>query len=121
LPQHQFARPAARYANAAGKLGYYEVAVEQIFKTQDQWSAGGDVDAQLVPVLPPGVMQQVRELVKNDTTLDATVETDLAMGHTDKLNQTPTLIVVSKGKRDPVVGAPNWNLFRGYLDKLLAQ
>jgi protein-disulfide isomerase len=47
LPQHQHSRLAARYANAAGRLGYYDAAVEQIFKTQDKWSSAGDVDAQL--------------------------------------------------------------------------
>jgi len=119
LPQHQHSRLAARYANAAGRLGYYDAAVEQIFKTQDKWSGTGDVDAQLVAVLPPGVMQKVREMVKNDATLDATVEADLAMVQTDKVNQTPTLVVVSKGKRQPIAGAPQWNLFRSYLDKLL--
>jgi protein-disulfide isomerase len=119
LPQHPYAKVAARYANAAGRLGYYDAAVEQIFKTQDKWSGAGDVDAQLVPVLPPGVMQKIREMVRNDNTLDATVEADMAMVRTDQVNQTPTLVVVSKGKRQPIAGAPQWSLFRSYLDKLL--
>jgi protein-disulfide isomerase len=120
LPQHPHSKMAARYANAAGRLGYYDTAVEQIFKTQDKWSGTGDIDAQLVPVLPPGVMQKVRDMVKSDHSLDASVEADLAMVQTDRINQTPTIVVVSKGKRQPVAGMPRWDLFQSYLDKLLA-
>jgi protein-disulfide isomerase len=120
LPQHPYSKLAARYANGAGRLGYYDAAVEQIFKTQDKWSGSGDVDAQLVAVLPPGVIQKVREMVKNDNTLDGTVEADMAMVRSDQVNQTPTIVVVSKGKRQAVAGVPRWDLFKSYLDKLLA-
>src|SRR5262249_19604011 len=58
LPGHVHAKTAARYANAAGELGYYDVAVNQLFKTQAAWSQNGDIDSQLVPVLPPGVLQK---------------------------------------------------------------
>jgi protein-disulfide isomerase len=121
LPQHQYSKLAARYANAAGRLGYYEAAVDQIFKTQDKWSGSGDVDSQLVPVLPPGVMQKVREMAKNDNTLDGTVEADLAMVRTDQVNQTPTIIVVTGGKRQPLPSIPRWDLFKSYIDGLLAR
>ena len=43
LPMHPHARIAARYANAAGVLGYYDVVVNQIFRTQAIWAASGDV------------------------------------------------------------------------------
>jgi protein-disulfide isomerase len=121
LPQHQYSKLAARYANAAGRLGYYDAAVDQIFKTQDKWNTNGDVDAQLVSVLPPGVMQKVREMVKNDGSLDDTVEADMAMVRTDQVNQTPTIVVVSKGKRQSLPGIPRWDLFKSYLDGLLAR
>jgi protein-disulfide isomerase len=120
LPQHPYAKLAARYANAAGRLGYYETAVDQIFKTQDKWSGTGDVDAQLIPVLPPGAMQKIREMVKSDNSLDGTVEADLAMVRTDQVNQTPTIVVVSQGKRQTLPGIPRWDLFKSYLDALLA-
>jgi protein-disulfide isomerase len=119
LPQHPYAKLAARYANAAGRLGFYDAAVEQIFKTQEQWNGSGNVDAQLVAVFPPGVMQKVREMVKSDSTLDATVEADLSMVRSDQVNQTPSIVVVAKGRRQGLAGVPNWDLFKSYLDKLL--
>ena len=119
LPQHPYARLAARYANAAGRLGYYELAVNELFETQNLWGANGSVDAQISQVLAPGVMQQVRAMVQNDLTLDATVAEDVAMARKDAINQTPTIIVVAKGKRQPIAGAVDFSLLKTYLDQLL--
>lgn len=119
LPQHPYARLAARYANAAGRLGYYELAVNELFETQNLWGANGSVDAQLAQVLAPGVMQQVRAMVQNDSTLDATVAEDVAMARKDAINQTPTIVVVAKGKRQPIAGAVDFSLLKTYLDQLL--
>src|SRR5665213_2681938 len=44
LPQFQYSRLAARYANAAGKLGYYDLVANQLFETQPEWSQSGNVD-----------------------------------------------------------------------------
>ena len=117
LPQHQYSRLAARYANAAGRLGYYDAAVAQIFKTQAVWEKDGAVDRQLTAVLPPGAMQKVREMVANDRSLDDTVAADLTMGARDKINQTPSLVVVAKGKRQVIPGVRRvWPLLKSYLD-----
>jgi protein-disulfide isomerase len=121
LPQHQFAKLAARYANAAGELGHYDAVVDQMFRTQATWSISGDIDSQVAAVLPPGVMEKVREIVKNDSHLDETVDADLIMGHQDELRQTPTLVIVSNGKRQLIGGVPSYAMLQSYLDQLLAQ
>ena len=118
LPQHQYARLAARYANAAGRLGYYDAAVAQIFKTQTAWEKDGSIDAQLAPALPAGIMQKVREAIRSDPSLDDTVAADMAMAAKDKINQTPTFIVVARGKRQIIPGIPNPSLLKSYVDEL---
>lgn len=120
LPQHTHAREAARYANAAGRLGQYDIVVNQLFQTQNIWEADGNIDAQVAQVLAPGIMQKVRELVRGDATLDDTVNTDMAMGLQDAIHQTPTIVVVSKGKRQILGGGvPDFQLLKTYLDELL--
>jgi protein-disulfide isomerase len=121
LPQHQYARLAARYANAAGTLGYYDIVVNQIFGTQAIWSASGDIGAQVAQVLPPDVMDKVRNLVQNDTHLDDSVATDVAIGRQDQLNQTPTMVVVYKGKRQLLAPIPPPELLKSYFDELLTK
>ena len=121
LPQHPYARLAARYANAAGALGQYDLVVNHLFQTQSQWENDGSIDRQLAQVLAPGIMQKVRALVKDDAALDDTVAADQAMGIQDRINQTPTIIVVYKGKRQAISGFPNYVLLKTYLDQLLAK
>lgn len=119
LPQHQYARLAARYVNAAGRLGFYDAAVDHMFRTQAVWDKDGSVDAQMAKMLPPAAMARVRQMAQSDKSLDALVEADLAMGAKDKINQTPSMVVVANGKRQMIVPIPSYPLLKSYLDDLL--
>jgi protein-disulfide isomerase len=121
LPQHPWAQVAARYANAAGELGQYDLAVNRIFQTQSAWRDNGNIDAQLVQVLPPGLMQKVREKVMNDATLNHTIAADLEMVTKDHINQTPSLVIESKGRRENLSPPPSFGVLKNYLDQLLKQ
>lgn len=121
LPQHQYTRLATRYANAAGQIGRYELVVDQIFKMQPVWASNGNVDAEVAKVLPPGDMQKVRDLVKNDIHLDDTVTADLQQGQADHLTQTPTMEVVYKGNRQQIAGALPYNVLKSYIDQILSK
>jgi len=124
---HQHAQLAARYANAAGELGYYDLVVNQIFKTQDTWSQygknTGDIDGIVAQVLPPGAMQKVRDLVKNDAHLDDSVKKDIDEAtNLDHVTGTPTMIVVTNGKRENIgnVMSLPYSVFKTYIDQKLA-
>jgi protein-disulfide isomerase len=117
LQSHAHAAIAARYANAAGELGYYDVVINQIFRTQAIWAASGDVGTQVAQVLPPKVM----ELVQNDSHLDDTVAADMAAGRQAGLNQTPSMLVVYKGKSQMLAPIPPPELLKSYFDELLTK
>jgi protein-disulfide isomerase len=121
LPMHQYTKVATRYANAAGQIGRYDIVVKQIFEKQQDWAANGNVDAVVAAVLPPGEMQKVRELVKNDAHLDDGPTADEAQGNRDGLNQTPTMVIVKNGKRQKIDGMVPYPLLKSYLDQLLAK
>jgi protein-disulfide isomerase len=122
LQQHQYSRLAARYANAAGSLGKYEVVANQLFVAQAEWSQNGNVDGTVAKVLPPADMEKVRAMVKTDSHLDDTVTQDVAMGTSqDHLNQTPTIVIVAKGKRDVIAGGMPYSILKQYLNQKLAQ
>jgi protein-disulfide isomerase len=120
LPMHQFSKLAARYANAAGEIGKYEVAVNQLFKTQPEWESNGAIEPQLAKVLTPAEMAKVKDLVRTDPHLDDTVAQDVAMGNKDGVNQTPTMIVVVNGRRDNIAPIPPYSVLKSYLDSILA-
>jgi protein-disulfide isomerase len=122
LPQHPHARLAAKYANAAGELGHYDDVVRQLFASQADWSANGNVDAIVARVVPADVMRRIRTLVESDPRLDATVAADMAMMAKDQIDQTPSLVLISKdGTRQKVAGVESFDLLKAYLDEMPAK
>jgi protein-disulfide isomerase len=123
LPQHQFSKLATRYANAAGTIGKYDLVANQIFVTQQDWEQNGNVDGDIAKVLSPADMEKVRALVKNDTHLDDSVTKDVAMGNQDHLMETPTVVIVAKGKREVIGGAAGmpYSILKQYLNQKIAQ
>jgi protein-disulfide isomerase len=120
LPGHQYSRLVTRYVNAAGRLGFYEAAVDHVFRTQPIWEKDGSIDAQMAKLLPPVAMQKVRQMVQSDgAALDALADADVALGNKDKINQTPSMVVVANGKRQVIVPIPTYALLKSYLDDLL--
>ncbi|MBZ5578878.1 MAG: DsbA family protein [Acidobacteriia bacterium] len=119
LPQHQYAHLAARYANAAGRLGQYDLVVNQLFRTQHVWEATGDVDSQMIAVLPPSLLQKVRALVSADR--EESVTADLARAREDQIRGTPSLVIVANGKRQVIYPIPSYPLLKKYLDSLLVK
>ena len=77
---------------------------KQLFESQPEWDQNGNVDAEVIKVLSASDMEKVRTLVKTDSALDDSVTKDQAMGVQDRLNQTPTIVIVYKGKREPIGG-----------------
>ena len=118
LSQHKYAHLAARYANAAGIAGQYDVAVQQIFQTQTSWALTGDIESQLAQVLPADVMAKVRALVQSDQHLDDSIEADLAQGRADHLNRTPTIVLVAGGERR-LLPFLDYNQLKAALDEVL--
>jgi protein-disulfide isomerase len=121
LSQHSHAQLAARFANAAGQIGQYELVVNQIFKTQETWAKTGNIDAEVAKVLPPGAMQKVRDIVKNDAHLDDSIKKDVDMAmNVDHVPSTPTVVIVSKGKREVISTVLPFSTWKSYLDQKLA-
>src|SRR6202011_2163347 len=65
LANHKYAREAALYAMAAGKLNKYELVSDTLFQRQEYWSANGKVDEVVSGVLPPDEMKKVRVMIKD--------------------------------------------------------
>ena len=119
LPQHPYSKLAARYANAAGETGHYSEAVAQLFKTQGQWAANGNITAALAQVLSPAEMEKIRSHLA-DPALDKTVAADLAAVAANHIDQTPGLVLVYKGKRQVMTAPESYDLLRRYLNELLS-
>jgi protein-disulfide isomerase len=120
LPVHKYARDAARYANAAARLGRFEKVVETLYGKQQQWSVDGNIEGALAGVLTPAEMKQVRQMVR-DGKLDAAIDQDVSLGSRFQVRQTPTTIIIHRGQTYPIVGLVSYPILRRFLDDLLGQ
>jgi protein-disulfide isomerase len=121
LPLHAHAREAARYANAAGTVGRYDLVAAQLFRTQSIWSRDGSVDMQVAQVLTPQEMRKVRSLAAAGSAADEPIAGDRKLAARDRVDQTPTVVIVTRGERHALNGVPRFSDLRAYLDPLLAR
>jgi protein-disulfide isomerase len=112
---HPYAREAANYATAAGRVGKYQQVAEALFKTQAAWSTTGKIWDYIAPALTPVEQKKVQLLVK-DPGVVAEVEREYQEGVAAGINATPTVIVTQGIKRYPI---PAQQLHYGFLKSLL--
>ena len=125
LRQHQYSRPAARYAHASRRLGMEKwVRVsDALFTYQAQWSADGQVEKVVASALSPEEMAKVKAWA-DDPNIEDVINKDYALGQTQerKVTGTPTSFIVFKGRSERLPAGPiQYPFLRRYLDDLLSR
>jgi protein-disulfide isomerase len=115
-----YSRLSATYVAAAEKIGKYNEACDVLFQKQQLWSQSGNVDETVCSVLSPADAQKVRALVK-DPSVTMEIDKDTALGTSQNVKSTPTLIVVHNGKRTPIELAVSFPMLKRFLDGMLTQ
>ena len=121
-PQHAHARPAAYLAGAAERIGKYQQVSDALFRDQFSWSSSGKVEESACSGLSPAEAQKIKALAK-DPAVIAEVDKDMALGKSENVSQTPTMIIVHNGTRTttPITGAVSYPILKRFLDELLAK
>lgn len=120
LAIHAYSREAARYANAAARIGRFEPVVAALFDNQPKWSADGNVEGVVASVLTPAELKHVQQLVHSPQ-VDAAIQQDIDLGSRVPVRQTPTAVITSHGQQYPVVGVVSYPILKRFLDDLLRQ
>ena len=118
LPQHQYARLAAAYASAAYRIGKYEQVGDALFERQVSWTATGKVDDAATSVLTPAEAKKVRDLSKQPA-IDEEISYEVGLGRNADVNQTPTMIIIHKGKKYPIKSMVTYTVLKNFVDDLL--
>ena len=119
MANHAHSSEATGYALAAERIGKYDEVADALFQHQTEWSASGKVWDTVAAVLSPADQKKVAKLAKDPAVLaEVKAETDTARS---KIRQTPTMLVIRGMKEYPFVGAPNWEIFRDWLNELLTK
>jgi protein-disulfide isomerase len=112
---HPFARDAANYAVAAGRVGKYVEVANALFKNQMTWAQNGKVWDTVAAALTPADQKKVQALVK-DPGVISEVQREYDAGVASGINATPTVFVNQGAKRYPINAS---QLHYGFLKSLL--
>ncbi len=121
LPMHRFSREAARLVNAAAKIGKFEKVEAAVYSKQESWGKDGNLDAALATVLTPAELKRVKDIAQSGK-MDPFIESDLALGNSKQVHQTPSVFVTYAGQTDalPPQGV-TYRILRQYLDEKLGR
>jgi protein-disulfide isomerase len=121
LPMHRFSREAARLVNAAAKIGKFEKVEAAVYSKQDSWDKDGNLDAALATVLTPAELKRVKDIAQSGK-MDPFIESDLALGNSKQIHQTPSVFVTYAGQTDalPPQGV-TYRILKQYLDEKLGR
>ena len=136
LPIHKYSRQAARWVNAAARIGKFETVERALFDNQMAWSEYGTENPQgiIKPIvqgaLTPAEFQRVERIMQGcesdshdqlkGCAVDTSIQHDYAEGQLLPVMQTPTFVVTCRGKKyPPTAGFVSWSILKQYLDALL--
>ena len=122
LQNHKHSREAARYAQAAFRLGpnRWVRVNETLYTLQPQWSVDGKIEPLVARALPPADMEKVRQSV-NDPKIAALIDRDVAEGRRRGVTGTPTTFLTVNGQTHRINGPVQYPIMKQFLDKQLGQ
>lgn len=121
LPMHAHAKEAAALACASARVGKYEQVADVLFANQPSWEESGKVFETVASVLTPTEQKKVQALSKDPSVLKEVAD-DMQEGQLERVNQTPTMMVIRGIRKYPIGGMlPNYDLLRRFLDDLLTK
>ena len=120
LTQHAHSKEAATLACASARVGKYEQVADVLFQNQPSWETSGKVFETVASVLTPAERTKVQAMAKDPSVLKE-VEDDLQEGQLERVNQTPTIIIIRNGKKYPIGGPLNYDLLKRFIDELIAK
>jgi protein-disulfide isomerase len=123
LEMHPYARPAARFANAAAEFGQFEAVERALYDHQDEWSTKGNIEEVMASYFPPAQFKKIQAFqASHASEINASIERDRALGMQRNVNQTPTVYITARGKTEALPGGGvDFKLLKSYFDYLLRQ
>ncbi len=120
LSTHQYAREAARYSEAASRLGQQKLlpVYETLFTDQAQWSQDGSLEATVSKALPKEDFQKLKTIMQ-DSSINATIDKEVQLGELKEVRSTPTLFIYYIGKQQKVEGVVTYMVLKQFIDSIV--
>jgi protein-disulfide isomerase len=128
LPMHAYSHQAARWVNAAAKIGKFQDVDAVLFDNQAAWGADGNIEKYIAQALSPTDLKRVQKLMtgceptSTSCSLDAYISSDQELGKSVPVQSTPTFVVFYKGQKYPASsGVVTYPILKQFFDSLLSQ
>ncbi len=120
LSYHQYAREAARYCEAAWRMGVQKLlpVMESIYVDQASWAQDGTLEDSVAKALPPEDFLKLKEIMK-DPSINEAIEKEIQLGVKEKISATPTLIISYPGKQQRVEGVVTYLVMKQFIDSIV--
>ena len=120
LSYHQYAREAARYCEAAWRMGVQKLlsVMESIFVDQASWVQNGKLEASVAKALPHEDFMKLKEIMK-DPSINEAIEKEIQLAVKEKISATPTLIISYPGKQQRVEGLVTYLVMKQFIDSIV--
>ena len=140
LPMHSHSWVAARYANAAARIGKFPQVEAALYDNQAAWSESGDIAKYVEAAVGPEDMKKIDKLmpasckvqppapgannpaplVLAPCPLDPGIQHDVELGKKIPVTATPTFQVTCKGKTTTTSGTVTYPVLKQYFDYLMS-
>jgi protein-disulfide isomerase len=136
LPMHKYGFEAARWANAAARVGEFSAVEGALYDNQDSWGADGNIEKYVAASMSAADFKRVQKQMEgcmaapgtaaaqgsHGCPLDPYIDADHALGMRIPVQATPTYIISYKGQHLPAAtGFVSWPILKQFFDSLLSQ
>ena len=117
---HKYDRKAARYAEAASRIGKDTMlnVYDALYTDQAEWSQTGELEKSLQKALPKEDLDKIMEIAK-DPGIDPLIEKQYELAIKNGLKSTPTIYVISPGKEQKVEGMLEYFVLKSFIDRIV--
>ncbi|MGA3292576.1 MAG: thioredoxin domain-containing protein [Candidatus Acidiferrales bacterium] len=144
LPMHKYGYEAARWVNAAARVGEFQSVEAALYDNQNSWDADGNIGKYVSAAMSAAEFRRVQKLMEgceaptsasihppevirvaqasHGCLFDAFIDADRALGNKIPVQATPTYIITYKGQHLPAgSGFVSWPILKQFFDSLLGQ
>ena len=140
LAGHLYSGQAARWANAAARVGKFDAVEGALYDNQSTWEADGNIEKFISAAMSAADFARVQRAMQGcdppgptagptggvrpspkPCALDPFIEADLMLGLKLPVHATPTYVITYKGQRLPAgAGFVSWPILKQFFDSLLS-
>jgi protein-disulfide isomerase len=120
LAIHQYAREAARYCEAAWRMGLPKLlpVMESIFIDQAQWAQDGKLEASVAKALPQEDLKKLKKIMQ-DASINTAIEKEVQLSVLKEIRSTPTMFIYYPGKQQKVEGLVTYPVLKQFIDSVV--